>query len=263
VDRAPDKFQLVLSTRDLETILSAWSATEEETPDLPVGLIPLMEGGEAIRSLDELPEWWERGVRIIGPAWMSNKYCGGTREPGPLTKEGQALLDAMAEIGFVLDLSHMDWAAAREALDIYEGTIIASHSNALRQVKDGNSNRFLTDDIIERIVERDGVIGVVLFNRFLVQTWKNTDPRENCPLEMVAAQIDYICQKAGDARHVGFGTDFDGGFGLQQVPAGIDTIADLAKLVPMLASRGYNEDDITAIYGGNWIKLLRKSLPSS
>jgi membrane dipeptidase len=263
VDRAPEKFRLVLSTRDLESVLSAWSSDEEEKPDLPVGLIPLMEGGEAIRSLDELAEWWERGVRIIGPAWMSNRFCGGTREPGPLTQEGRSLLDAMAEIGFMLDLSHMDWAAAREALDVFEGPILASHANALRQVKDGESNRFLTDDIIERIVEHKGVIGVVPFNRFLIQTWKNSDPREACPLEMVAAQIDYICQKAGDTSHVGFGTDFDGGFGLQHVPAGIDTIADLHKLVPMLASRGYNEEDINAIYGGNWIKLLKKSLPSS
>jgi membrane dipeptidase len=260
-DRAPDKFRLVLSTRDLDSVLSAWPAADVESPNLPVGLIPLMEGGEAIRSLDELPEWWERGVRIIGPAWMSNRFCGGTREPGPLSKDGRALLDAMAEIGFVLDLSHMDWAAAREVLDIYEGTVIASHANALRQVKDGDSNRFLTDDIIERIVERQGVIGVVPFNRFLVQTWKDSDSREACPLELVAAQIDYICQLAGDSRHVGFGTDFDGGFGLQQVPAGIDTIADLHKLVPMLASQGYNEEDLNAIYGGNWIKLLRDCLP--
>lgn len=262
VDRAPEKFHMVLSTRDLDFVLSAWSAAEVETPKLPVGLIPLMEGGEAIRSLDELPEWWERGVRIIGPAWMSNRFCGGTREPGSLSKEGRALLDAMAEMGFIFDLSHMDWAAAREALDVYEGALMASHANALRQVKNGDSNRFLTDDIIEQIVERQGVIGVVPFNRFLDQTWKSSDPREACPIEMVAAQIDYICQKAGDAKHVGFGTDFDGGFGLQQVPAGLDTIADLHKLVPMLASQGYNEEDLNAIYGGNWIKLLRKSLPS-
>ena len=263
VDRAPEKFSLVLSTRDMDSILSAWDAADEEFPNLPVGLVPLMEGAEAIRSLDELPEWWERGVRIIGPAWMSNRFCGGTREPGPLSKEGRALLDAMAEMGFMLDLSHMDWAAAREALDFYEGSIMASHTNALRQVKNGDSNRFLTDDIIERIVDRQGVIGVVLFNRFLNQSWTSSDPREACPLEMVAAQIDYICQLAGDSRHVGFGTDFDGGFGLQQVPAGIDTIADLHKLVPMLASQGYNEDDIDAIYGGNWINFLRKSLPTS
>jgi membrane dipeptidase len=77
---------------------------------------------------------------------------------------------------------------------------------------------------------------------------------------MVADQIDYICQNAGNARHTGFGTDFDGGFGLQQVPAGIDTIADLHLLAPMLSARGYNEEDIDAVFGGNWINFLKKSL---
>jgi membrane dipeptidase len=246
----------------MDTVLSAWNNKDDKKPSPPVGLIPLMEGGDGIRNLDELPEWWERGVRIIGPAWMSTKFCGGTREPGPLTKDGHALLDVMSDIGFTLDLSHMDWAAAREALDKYEGPLIASHSNGLRQVKDGDSNRFLPDDVIEHIVERDGVIGVVPFNRFLIQTWKNSDTREACPLDMVADQIDYICQKAGNSRHAGFGTDFDGGFGLQQVPAGIDTIADLQLLVPMLSGRGYNEDDIDAVFGGNWINFLKKSLPA-
>jgi membrane dipeptidase len=262
VERAPDKFRLVQTTPDLDSVLSAWNHPDERKADPPVGLVPLMEGGDGIRKLDELSEWWESGVRIIGPAWMSTKFCGGTREPGPLTREGHALLDAMAEVGFALDLSHMDWEAAREALDIYEGPIIASHSNALQQVKEGDSNRFLTDDIIERIVEHDGVIGVVPFNRFLIQTWTNSDPRETCPLEMVAAQIDYICQKAGDALHAGFGTDFDGGFGLQHVPSEIDTIADLHKLVPMLAARGYNENNLNAVFGGNWINFLKKSLPA-
>jgi membrane dipeptidase len=120
----------------------------------------------------------------------------------------------------------------------------------------------LTDEIIERIVERDGVIGVVPFNRFLIQGWKNSDPRSYCPLDMVAAQIDYICQKAGSARHVGFGTDFDGGFGLQHIPPELDTIADLHKIVPLLEVRGYSQEDIDAVLGGNWIEFLRRNLPA-
>lgn len=263
VERASDKFNLVRTARDLEAVLSAWRGPDEGKAKLPVGLVPLMEGGDGLRNLDELSGWWERGVHLIGPAWMATKFCGGTREPGPLTQEGHALLDAMAGMGFTLDLSHMDWAAAREALGIYEGPIIASHSNALRQVKDGEGNRFLPDDVIEGIVEHEGVIGVVPFNRFLVQTWTISDRREACSLEMVAAQIDYICQKAGNAQHAGFGSDFDGGFGLQQVPPEIDTIADLHKLVPLLAARGYNEADINAVFGGNWINHLRKSLPTT
>jgi membrane dipeptidase len=68
---------------------------------------------------------------------------------------------------------------------------------------------------------------------------------------------------AGDAKHVGIGTDFDGGFGLQSVPAEINTIADLQKLVPLLGKRGYTRNEITAIMGENWLSLLKETLPKS
>jgi membrane dipeptidase len=261
-DRRPDKFTPIRNRSQLSALLETWNHPDDLHPQgRPTGLVTLMEGGEAIRSLDELDEWWERGVRIIGPAWLSTRFCGGTREPGPLTREGRELLAAMAERGYILDLSHMAWEAALEALDRYEGRVIASHSNPLNMVRNGSSNRFLTDEIIDGILEHGGVIGIVPFNRFLVQGWKNTDPRSDCPLDMVAAHMDYICQRAGSARHVGFGTDFDGGFGLQHIPPELDTIADLQKIAPLLASRGYNEGEVAAIFGQNWLTLLEKALP--
>lgn len=262
-DRHPACFTPIRCQRELTALLERWNQPEEAHPDgRPTGLVTLMEGAEALRALDELAEWWERGVRLIGPAWMGTRFCGGTREPGPLTREGRQLLDAMADFGYTLDLSHMAWEAAREALDRYEGGLVATHSNPLKMVKQGESNRFLPDDVIDGIIERGGVIGIVPFNRFLVQTWKNSDPREACPLDLVAAHIDYICQRAGDARHVGLGTDFDGGFGLQHIPPELDTIADLQKLAPLLAARGYSEADLAAIFGGNWLDHLRRTLPA-
>ena len=105
------------------------------------------------------------------------------------------------------------------------------------------------------------MIGVVPFNKFLKAGWTQGDPREQVSLAHLAAQIDYICQMAGNARHVGLGSDFDGGFGLQAVPAEIDTIADLQKLAPLLASMGYSQADIAGILGENWIAHLEKSLP--
>jgi len=267
VETHPEKFRLVLTVPELEAHLSAWAdhpeppGSAESDTGLPVGLVPLMEGAECITRLEELEEWWERGVRIIGPAWKGNRFCGGTREPGPLTADGFALLDAMTSLGFTLDLSHMDRAAALQALERYEGPVIASHANALRLVKGSDSNRHLTDEVIEGIIARGGVIGAVPFNRFLVNGWTEKDPREAVPLDLVAAQIDAICQKAGNVRHAALGTDFDGGFGVQEAPAGIDTIADLHKLAPLLAAKGYNEADVAAIFGGNWMSQLRKSLP--
>jgi membrane dipeptidase len=75
--------------------------------------------------------------------------------------------------------------------------------------------------------------------------------------------MDYVCQMAGDARHVGIGTDFDGGFGLQSVPLGIDTISDMRKIIPILAQKGYTEADAAAILGNNWLHHLQNTLPEA
>jgi len=274
VDDHQDKFRQVLAQGDLRSVLSEWekSSTDQEPGELPpaelptgkpapVGLVVLMEGAEGVRSPDELEEWWGMGVRIIGPAWMGTRFCGGTHEPGPLTPEGYALLEGMAELGFGLDLTHMDEEAALQALDVYSGTILASHSNASALHKGSESNRHLSDRLIRGIIERDGVIGVVPFNRFLVPGWSEGDGRDKVTLQHVVAQIDYLCQMAGDAAHTGLGTDFDGGFGVQSVPEGIDTVSDLQKLVPLLAEKGYSETDMAAILGMNWIQQLQRVLP--
>lgn len=296
-DNYPDQFRLINTLEDLRTVLDHWERKEldlaeqevlsqlekednqssgfEFNPGLksnpsqsrtghPVGLVVLMENAEGVRSPDELEEWWQRGVRLIGPAWAGTRFCGGTREPGSLTSEGYALLDSMAELGFTLDLSHMDEQSVLQALDYYSGTIVASHANArskLQLLKGSESNRFLSDRVISGLLERDGVIGIVPYNNFLKWGWKPEDGRQSVTLQNVVTQIDYICQMAGDARHVGLGSDFDGGFGLQHVPAEIDSIVDLQKIAGILRQKGYPENDIAAILGGNWLTVLRHTLP--
>jgi len=228
-------------------------------------MVVLMEGAEAIRRPSELQEWYELGVRLIGPAWVGTRYCGGWREPGPLTDEGRRLLSAMADFNLVLDLSHMDEPAALEALDSYGGPIVGTHGNCLTLLPDSNSNRHFSDRLLRGIIERDGVAGVVPFNGYLKAGWnaRNNSLREEVALSAVADHIDHICQLAGDSLHAGMGSDFDGGFGLQHVPPEIDTIADLQLLVSLLQTRGYLEADITRILGGNWIVRLKRDLPTS
>ncbi len=261
-DDHPDKFQLILTLEHFLNVLDRWERSPGEEQK-PVGLVTLMEGAEAVRHPGELDEWWERGVRIIGPAWAGNRFCGGTREPGPLTSEGYALLDGMADLGFTLDLSHMDEQAALQSLDYYPGPIIASHSNAAALLERIEGNRHLSDRQIRGLIQRDGIIGIVPHNRFLDRQWTPKDGRQAITLHHIIAQIDYVCQMAGDARHVGIGSDFDGGFGVQHTPAEIETIADLQKLVPLLEERGYTTDDVAAILGENWLSLLRRTLPES
>ena len=255
----PDMFRLVHTRRDLQAVLDHWKRTD--TDEHPVGLIVLMENAEGVRQPGELEEWWAGGVRIIGPAWTGTRYCGGTREPGPLTPDGCALLKRMAELGFVLDLSHMDAQAALQALDSYPRQVIASHGNALALLPGSDSNRHLTNEVLRGLIKRDGVIGVVPNNGFLLVDWRSRGGREAVSIDLLVAQIDYICQLAGDAHHVGLGSDFDGGFGLQSVPVELDTIADLQILAPRLAQKGYTEVDIAAILGENWLSMLQINLP--
>lgn len=261
-DDYPDKFYLLTSASLLDEGLSRQQQALSVGQGYPVGMLPLMEGAEGILALDELEAWWQDGLRIIGPAWASTRFCGGTREPGPLTPEGRSLLKAMAEFPFFLDLSHMDEPAALEALERYDGPVIATHSNCLALLPDYESNRHLSDRLINGLMERDGVIGVIPYNAFLKSGWVlGKSERQEVGLEHLVDHIDHICQLAGDAHHVGIGSDFDGGFGLQSTPYQLDTIADLQKLVPLLLSRGYTEEDAAAILGDNWLRFLRHHLP--
>ena len=259
-DRQPDYFQFIATRADLEAVLAHWR--DPGRAPHPVGLVPLMEGAEGILNPAELDEWWQAGLHIIGPAWAGTRFCGGTRDPGPLTADGRALLEGMADVGFTLDLSHMDELSARQSLDMYEGPIIASHANAAALLPGYDGNRLLTDDVIKGLIARDAIIGVVPFCMFLKNGWKSGDQRDDITLDTLAAHIDYICQMAGDARHAGLGSDFDGGFGLSAIPAGMDTIADLQALAPILKAKGYHDEEVAAILGENWLRHLRTYLPT-
>ncbi|MBK9926045.1 MAG: membrane dipeptidase [Anaerolineales bacterium] len=263
-DSHPDKFRLISSTPELDSVIKDWSTPKVDSATHPVGLIYLMEGADGIRSPRELSEWWDLGLRMIGLAWAGTRYCGGTGEPGPLTDEGRQLISAMADYNFILDLSHMDQAAVYESLDRYEGPIMASHANCAALMRGSETNRHLSDDVIRGIIEREGVIGVIPFNTFLKVGWLRNkgSRREEVPLNTLIAHIDHICQLAGNSNHAAIGSDFDGGFGLQSIPLELDSIADLQMIATRLMERGYTETDAANILGGNWLRFLRKNLPS-
>lgn len=254
-DESP-RVGLIRESADLDTILKTWD-DDQNIKNRKQGLVVLMEGADPIIEPRQFEEWYERGVRIVGPAWEETRYTAGTGKPGRLTKLGRELLEVMASFGAMLDLSHMAEDAFLESLDLYSGTIIASHSNPRRF---RNSDRHLSDDMIRRLVERDGVMGIVLYNRFLSDNWDKSRPKRDITLQTVADAIDHVCQIAGSVNHVGLGSDFDGGFGVNQIPYEFDTVADLIRVGTVLRKRGYSEPDIEAIMGGNMLRKLREVL---
>ena len=262
VDEHAEKFHLICTKHDLGITESAWQKAEDE--ERSVGMVLLMEGADGVQSPEELEDWFDGGVRILGPAWAATRYAGGTGEPGPITKLGRELLDAMADVGMILDLAHLTDEGAIEALDLFEGSILVSHTSPLALVPNAEKpERHITDLVIRRTAEREGVIGLVLGNRFLKDGWEPSRGREAVTLSDVATGIDYICQMLGDAAYVGLGSDFDGGFGLDKVPQGLDSAADLRLIGESLATRGYNQKDIAGILGENWLRFLQRALPEN
>ena len=262
------QFKLILTRSDLGAVLKTWDgysppASPDEikgTDPRQIGIVMLMENADPIRTPEEVELWYERGLRLIGPAWAATRYCGGTNEPGPLTDDGVRLLKAMNNLNLILDTSHMDERAFFQALDRYDGPVIASHANPRALTDD--INRHLSDDMLKALIAKDGVIGTVIYNRFLLRGWAKGDPKDAANVGHVVRAIDYVCQKAGDARHAAIGSDFDGGFGLQSTPAGFDTVADLKIIGPALKERGYSAADIDLILNGNWLRVLRSALPA-
>ena len=254
-DDATSDVRLVTDAASLAEVVEAGKG---ERPLL--GIVPLMEGADPIREPAELEAWVARGLRAIGLAWDDTRYASGAWRGARtgLTAAGRALLEAMAEHNLMLDLTHMSEIAALEALDRYPGPIVATHSNARALVP---NERQASDAQIVGIGERGGVIGVVLYNAFLRAGYVKGDPKARVTLDHVAAHVDHICQLLGSADHVGVGSDFDGGFGAEDIPLELDSAADLPRLGDRLRAYGYAPADVAKIMGGNWLRVLRDALP--
>jgi membrane dipeptidase len=251
------RVRIIRTQADLDAVLATW---EHDRPisGRQQGFVILMEGADPVREPQEFELWYERGVRVVGLSWAAtSRYAAGNGKDGTLTKDGYALLDVMAGFGAILDLSHLNENATHAALDHYTGTIIASHSNPRKFC---DSDRHLSDTLIQKLAERDGVMGIVLYNRFLSPRWTKGDAKASLTLDVVADAIDHVCQVTGSAAHVGIGSDYDGGFGSESIPYELDTVADTGLIGRKLASRGYSEADIAGVMSGNMLRKLREGL---
>lgn len=258
-EESPEKIRLI---KDVHTLEDHWGIWHDPTCKGPVGFVILMEGADGIRDPAEVAQWFEWGVRILGPAWSGTRYAGGTKEPGPLTDLGRELLSQMDACSMILDLSHLSEDGARQALDHFQGSIIASHTSPLARVPNAEfPERLVSDEMIQLIAEREGVMGLLIGNKFLQNNWVLGMDRDLVGMQDIIAAIDHVCQLLGSADHIALGSDFDGGFGLDQVPMGLDSIADLRLIGNALQEYGYTTEDVGAILGLNWYHLLQRSLP--
>lgn len=256
-----DQIRLINTLADLDGHIANWRKWETAPQtDQPVpGLIVSMESADPILNPEQLAEWQQAGVRVIGPAhYGPGRYAGGTGTEEGLSSQGVLLVKEMDRLGILLDVTHLSDQAFWQALEQYSGQVLASHNNCRALVP---HQRQFDDGQLKAIIERDGVIGAAFDNWMIRPGWIHEAGNQPVvTLAHVVDHIDHICQLAGNSLHVGIGSDLDGGFGREQSPQDLDTIADLQKTVELLAKRGYNDADIAAIMHGNWLRVLPKSL---
>lgn len=246
----------IRTKRDLQQQLDCWNFDSQRTP---FGYIVSMECADMIVDADYVDEFYQHGVRTIGLTHYGvNRYGGGTRTDVGLNPSAKQILQRMEELKIPLDLTHTSDPSFWDAVKWYNGRVLASHQNAR---KFADWQRQFTDDMIKAVIERDGILGMVFDAIMLQPGFERGKTKPTVTLARTVENIDHICQLAGNTKHVGIGSDLDGGYGTEQTPADLDSIADIQKLRPLLEKRGYSLADITGIFYGNWLRFFNETLP--
>lgn len=234
----------------------------------PLTLGILIENADVVREPAELEWWSRRGVVAIGLAWAKpSRYAMGNGAPpdsrAGLTDLGRAMVREMDRLDIAHDASHLCDRALDELLELATGTVMASHSNCralLDRAGSAPNQRHLTDRHIRAIIARGGVIGLNLFSPFLIAPGSSrggADARDaRATLEEAADHVLRICELAGNASHVGLGSDMDGGFSAQRLPMGMSGPRHLKLLADTLTKRGMNAADLERFAWKNWAELF-------
>lgn len=256
---AQGELKQIRTWAELTAQLDYWNADEDKSQKA-IGYILSLEGADSIVTLDYLEKAYQEGLRALGPAhYGPGRYAYGTDSSAPLSAQGKELLRKMDELGIILDTTHLCDLAFWEALDQFQGPVWASHNNCRALV---DHNRQFSDDMIKALIARGAVIGGVFDAWMLSPGWirgKSTPQERQVNLDTLLDHMDHICQLAGNANHIGIGSDLDGGFGTEQCPMDIASIADLQKIPTLLQKRGYSPQDIEKVMHGNWLRFLKNA----
>lgn len=210
-----------------------------------------IEGGEGIEgSIGLLRNYYRLGVRMMGLVWNHrNEIADGAGEEGGsgggLTKFGREVVREMNRLGMLIDLAHITPRGFYDTLELSTDPVLFTHGNC-RAMWDHQRN--LTDEQIKALAQQGGVFGISFVKSFM--------DRENATLQTVADHIDHVVQLLGNTDHVAYGSDFDG----CTPPTGLDTVVQMPNLTGELIKRGYKEEDLAKIMGGNFLRVFKRVL---
>ena len=214
-----------------------------------------LEGAEAIDpGLEALDFWYGAGLRSLGPVWSrSNAFAHGvpfvfpsSPDTGPgLTDAGRALVRRCAELGILVDLSHLNEAGFWDIAGIEPGPLVATHSGAHALCQ---ASRNLTDAQLDAIGASGGLVGIVFACPFLRADFSEST---DTPIELIARHARYVADRIG-VEHVALGSDFDGA----PIPAELGDAAGMAKVLAELEHAGFEPEEIEAIAWRNWRRVL-------
>jgi membrane dipeptidase len=229
--------------------------TAHDDASSPPAAVLHLEGAEAIDpELEALDQWYAAGLRSLGPVWSrANAFAHGvpfafpsSPDAGPgLTDAGKSLVTRCAELGILVDLSHMNEAGFWDVARVEPGPLVASHSGVHAICP---ASRNLTDGQIDAIGASGGLVGIVFATAFLRPDFGDD---ADTPLALIAEHARYVAERIGP-QHVGLGSDFDGA----TIPAELGDAAGLPRLLEALRDAGFDEDELTAICWRNWRRVL-------
>ena len=258
--RAMQRSGWVKMIRTKQELAAHHEAYELNPNGSPFGFVLSMECADAVLDPDNIHEWHDAGLRAIGIThYGANRYGGGTRCEVGLAVDAIPLLKNIEQLGIALDLTHLSDKAFWQVAERFGGRVLASHQNA-RKFCDWQ--RQFSDEQLKFVIERNGVIGMSFDAIMLQPGWVRGETKPIVTMDRIVDNIEHICNMAGNTNHVGIGSDLDGGYGYEQTPADVNTIADLQKLPDLLAKRKFDDGDVERILHGNWLRFFAEVLPS-
>jgi membrane dipeptidase len=221
----------------------------------PPAAVLHLEGAEAIDpDLESLWLWHAAGLRSLGPVWSRpNRFGHGvpfvspsSPDTGPgLTPAGVGLVERCAELGILVDLSHLNESGFWDVAGLDAGPLVASHSAAHELC---GASRNLTDRQLDAIGASEGLVGIVFACEFLRPDFAGNP---DTPLDLIARHAAYVAERIGVA-HVALGSDFDGA----TIPAALDGVAGIPALLDAFGDVGFSEDELDQIAWHNWRRVL-------